>query len=127
MERMTKDEFLAMRAAQSKSKRKNKYGAKRSGGYASTHEHRRACQLKFMQRAGLISNLREQVDYELIPPQTDANGFELKPCHYRADFVYIDNETGLEVVEDSKGYRTDEYMIKRKLMLLIHGITILET
>ena len=127
MERLTKEELIALRAARYKGKRKNKYGTKRSGGYDSTREHRRACQLKFLERAGLISNLREQVQYELIPEQKDAYGNTLKPCNYRADFVYIDTETGQEVVEDSKGYRTDEYMMKRKLMLLVHGISILET
>lgn len=118
---------MALRAARCKGKRKNKYGAKRSGGYDSTREHRRACQLKFMERAGLISNLREQVQYELIPEQQDAYGNTLSSCSYRADFVYIDTETGQEIVEDTKGYRTDEYMMKRKLMLLVHGISILET
>ena len=115
---------------------RNKYGAKRVGEHASQKEHDRATQLKLKQRAGLISNLREQVSYTLIPTQYGQCGTDLKgkpvrvllehSCRYVADFVYTDNETGQEVVEDTKGYRTKEYIIKRKLMLYIHGIRIKE-
>ena len=48
-------------------------------------------------------------------------------CKYVADFVYTDVETGETVVEDTKGFRTDVYKIKRKLMLKVHGIKIKET
>lgn len=107
--------------------RQNKYHARSSGGYASRKEHRRANELQLMQRAGLISNLREQVAYELIPPQRGADGkvFE-RACTYIADFVYTDNATGQTIVEDTKGFRTKEYIIKRKLMLKVHGIRISE-
>lgn len=124
MEKLTKAEFLAMRAAQAK-KGTNKYGAVRSGGYDSKKEHRRACQLKMWQRAGLISNLREQVRFELIPPQVDADGNAVRACAYVADFVYNDSE-GRQVVEDTKGVRTDVYKLKKKLMLQVYGITITE-
>lgn len=123
MEKMTKAEFLALRASQCK--RKSKYGAVRSGGYDSKKEHRRACQLKLMERVGRISNLREQVRFELIPAQRDANGNEVKPCCYFADFVYNDL-SGKQIVEDTKGVRTDVYKIKKKLMLQVYGITITE-
>lgn len=123
MEKMTKAEFLALRA--SRSKRKSKYGAVRSGGYDSKKEHGRACELKFMERAGLISNLRKQVRFELIPAQRDANGNNVKPCCYYADFVYNDL-SGRQIVEDTKGVRTDVYKIKKKLMLRVYGITITE-
>ena len=111
-----------MQAAPSK---RNKYGAKKSGGYDSRKEHNRANELKMMQRAGLISNLREQVKYVLIPTQRDKDGRLLeKECSYYADFVY--NRDGQTVVEDTKGVRTTEYKIKRKLMLHVHGISIVE-
>lgn len=88
------------------------------------------------QRVGIISNLREQVPFTLIPAQygqdpTDPHGKTARvllerPCRYIADFVYTDNETGETIVEDTKGVRTKEYVIKRKLMLHIHGIKITE-
>ncbi len=121
---MTIDEFKAMRAAPA-AKKRGKYGAVKSGGYDSRKEHRRANELKLMQRAGLISNLREQVKYVLIPTQRDLAGNLLeKECSYYADFVY--DKDGVSVVEDTKGFRTPEYRIKRKLMLRIHGIVIKE-
>lgn len=121
---MTIDDFKAMRVASPSTKR-SKYGAKKSGGYDSRKEHRRANELKLMQRAGLISNLREQVKYVLIPTQRDTGGKLLeKECSYYADFVYDRN--GVTVVEDTKGVRTQEYIIKRKLMLHVHGISIVE-
>jgi hypothetical protein len=104
----------------------NKYHAQKSGGYDSRKEHRRANELRLMQRAGLISNLREQVPYELIPTQRDKDGKVLeRACSYIADFVYTD-EHGNTVVEDTKGVRTEVYRIKRKLMLKVHGICVTE-
>jgi len=47
-----------------------------------------------------------------------------KECSYIADFVYIEN--GRIIVEDTKGFRTKDYVIKRKLMLHVHGIRIKE-
>lgn len=117
------EEFKALRVAPGS--RKNKFGAKKSGGYDSRKEHQRANQLKLMQRAGLISNLREQVKYVLIPSQRDSAGKLLeRECAYKADFVYeMDGQT---IVEDTKGFRTKDYIIKRKLMLMVYGIKIIE-
>ena len=99
---------------------------KRSGGYDSKREHKRARELRFMQMDGQIRNLREQVKYVLIPAQRDAHGKLLeRECAYKADFVYEDNN-GKTVVEDSKGMRTPLYVVKRKLMLQVHGIKIVE-
>ena len=106
--------------------RGNKYHARKTGGHASKKEHDRACQLSLMQRAGIISGLREQVSYELIPAQRDAAGRLLeRSCSYIADFVYTDSN-GRQIVEDTKGVQTDVYKIKKKLMLQIYGITITE-
>lgn len=116
---MTIKEYKALCA--SSSSKRNKYGAVKSGGYDSRKEHSRANELKMMQRAGLISDMREQVRYELIPAQQGE-----RPCSYVADFVYIDNASGQTIVEDTKGVRTREYIIKRKLMLWVHGIRLKE-
>lgn len=106
---------------------RNKYGNQRVGNHASKKEHYRAATLKLWQRAGLISDLREQVTFVLIPTQHDNDGNTLeKSVRYIADFVYTDNATGHTVVEDTKGFHTPEYIIKRKLMLQVHGIRIKE-
>lgn len=114
----------------------NKYGARRVGHHASQKEHNRANELKLWERAGIISDLREQVPFELIPAQYGQCGTDLKgkpvrvcvekSCKYIADFVYRLNSTGETVVEDTKGMLTDVYRIKRKLMLWVHGIRIKE-
>lgn len=126
--RMTIDEFRKLTGGKSSGgSPTNKYHAEKVGGHASKKEHKRAGQLKLMQIAGEISNLREQVPYELIPTQRDKAGNLLeRSCRYIADFVYKDRQGNL-VVEDTKGVRTPEYKIKRKLMLHVHGIRIKET
>lgn len=114
---------------------RNKYGAKRVGAYASKKEHNRAARLKLWQHAGVITNLREQVPFELIPAQYDQSNptnpkgkptLLERACRYIADFVYTDPITGQTIVEDVKGIRTKEYIIKRKLMLAVYGIRIKE-
>lgn len=74
---------------------------------------------------GEISNLRMQVPYELIPRQLNSKGkVEERACTYVADFVFEEN--GEEKVVDTKGMRLSDYKIKRKLMLWLKGIKIIE-
>jgi len=96
-----------------------------TGGHASKAENDRSIELHTWERAGLIKDLREQVPFELVPKQDGE-----RPVVYIADFVYqtgpMHDIPGRRVVEDTKGHRTKEYVIKRKLMLWIHGIKITE-
>ena len=92
--------------------------------FDSIKECQRYCELKLMQRAGVISDLQMQVAFELIPSQRVDGKVVERAVNYVADFVYQQN--GLKVVEDTKGYKTPEYIIKRKLMLWVHGIRIRE-
>lgn len=87
----------------------------------SIKEANRWCELKLLERAGKIRLLQRQVKYHLIPKQEG----EREVC-YIADFVYQEN--GKLVVEDVKSpaTRTKEYILKRKLMLWVHGIKIKE-
>lgn len=126
-ETLTVDQFRALAEKQkSGTGTKSKYHAVKCNGYDSRKEYYRAQQLKLWLKAGLISDLREQVVFLLVPPQINGEGVKEKPVRYKADFVYVDNATGRTVVEDTKGFRTPEYIIKRKLMLQVHGITIKE-
>lgn len=78
-----------------------------------------------LEKAGVIKNLSRQVKFVLIPSQRDENGKVIeRECSYKADFKY--EEDGKTVVEDVKGFRTKEYVIKRKLMLYQYGIRIRE-
>ncbi len=93
--------------------------------YASKKEAKRAQELQFLAYKGLIKRLAAQIKYTLIPSQVRSDGTKERPVVYIADFVYED-EHGNEVVEDCKGMKTDVYILKRKLMLQVHGITIKE-
>ena len=113
-----------------------KYRNIKAGGYDSKKEPRRAWELDMQERAGMITDLRKQVKYVLIPAQREppivGPRGGVKPgklleheCAYVADFVY--KRDGREIVEDCKGMRTKDYIIKRKLMLYVHGVRIFET
>ena len=116
----------------------NKYGnrkVKRDGMvFDSKREADRWTELKLLEKAGQISDLRRQVKYELIPTQYSDWEYTQRgkkkvverEASYIADFVYHDNVLGTDVVEDAKGMRTEAYILKRKLMLYVHGIQIVE-
>lgn len=88
--------------------------------FASKKEARRYRELKLMERAEAIQDLQIQVAFPLI--KKSVWGREIK---YIADFTYY--EDGHLVVEDTKGYRTDVYKLKKRLMAEVYGIEIRET
>ena len=104
--------------------------------FDSGKEYRRFCELKLLQRAGKITDLQRQVKFVLIPTQREPDTIGPRggvkqgkviesECSYIADFVYNDDKHNT-VVEDTKGFKTKDYIIKRKLMLHVHGIRIKE-
>lgn len=129
----------------------NKFGAKKVTDpitgfvFDSKKEHKRWSELFLLERAGKIRNLRRQVKYELIPVQREESTEVYKAgpqkglpkpgavieqsVKYVADFVYCD-ANGNTVVEDAKGCEKgaayDLFVIKRKLMLMVHGIRVKE-
>lgn len=98
--------------------------------FQSRREARRYQELLLLQRAGEISDLKCQVPFELIPPQKyrDHTGRwkVIRGTKYIADYTYYDSDNKF-VVEDVKGVRTQEYKIKKKLMLWLNHILIKET
>lgn len=84
----------------------------------SRAEAARCNELHLLERAGEISDLRIQVKYELIPPRKYADMPGERGCSYAADFDYVEN--GRHIVEDVKGMRTAEYIIKRKLFKTLY-------
>lgn len=123
---------------------RNKYGNRKvivdGMEFDSKKEARRWRELTYMQKAGIIQDLKRQVKYVLIPTQREEchEVYQKGPrkgqpkqgkvleneCSYIADFTYYEN--GVLVVEDTKGVRTHDYILKRKMMLYIHGIQIRE-
>ena len=107
--------------------------------FDSKKEANRYLNLKLLEKGGVIKNLQTQVKYVLIPAQYEGTGeyytkgkhkgeekqrLVEKECSYYADFVY--EQDGETIVEDTKGMKTDKYIIKRKLMLWVHKIKIKE-
>ena len=121
-------------------RKSSKYGADKISvngiSFDSKREARRYSELLVLLKAGEICDLQRQVKYVLIPAQREPDIIGPKggrkagkllehELSYVADFVYKDKD-GNEIVEDTKGFRTKEYIIKRKLMLWFHGIKIRE-
>lgn len=125
----------------------NKYGNRKvitSDGevFDSQKEAMRYRDLKFLESCGAISELKRQVHFELLPVQRERSTKVYKKGKkkgqpregkviekavvYIADFVYTDTTTGKQVVEDTKGVKTKDYVLKRKMMLYFHGIKIRE-
>lgn len=112
----------------------NKYGNKKTTvdgiEFDSKKEAARWQKLRLLEKVGAISDLQIQVKYQLIPSQRKPSGGAERPIFYIADFVYT--KDGKTVVEDVKGYRNPQsagyakFVIKRKLMLYLHGIEIRE-
>ena len=105
--------------------------------FDSVKEALRWRELTLAEQAGAIGDLQRQVRFELIPAQREPDtrgpkGGIIKgkllerKVEYVADFVYTDLSTGKTVVEDTKGMKTKDYVLKRKLMLYVHGIQIKE-
>lgn len=98
--------------------RYNKYSNKKVAvdgiKFDSKREATRYQQLKQMQQAGLIKELELQKEFEL-QPKFRKNGKAYRNITYRADFYYFDNKLNKYIVEDTKGYRTDIYKLKKKL------------
>ena len=105
--------------------------------FDSLKEYKRYLELCLLVKAGKIDKLQRQVRFILIPEQREpdtigARGGVTKgrlierKCEYVADFVYTYN--GKTVVEDTKSEatKTKDYVIKRKLLLWVHGIRISE-
>lgn len=122
-------------------KYKNRKVTSRDGQvFHSFKEYVRYNTLKTMQNAGVITDLKTQVKFVLIPAQREdtteiykkgKHKGELKPgkviekeCAYYADFTY--KKDGILFVEDTKGVKTKDYILKRKMMLHFYGIRIRE-
>ena len=110
-----------------------KYGNKktiiRGLEFASKREAARYVELLAMQRAGEIYELDCQSAFELIPAQLAPSGRKERRVTYVADFAYYRASDGQRVVEDVKSpvtVKLPAYIIKRKLMLRVHGIEVVE-
>ena len=127
--RLTSEQFTAL-AAKVRSavagvgKKRQKYGNTKvtvdGMVFDSKLEAKRYGELKLLERAGKIFRLQCQVPFRL-----EINSILI--CRYVADFTYCECGSTEIVVEDTKGYLTAEYRLKRKMMKALLGIAIRET
>ena len=99
----------------------SKYRAVRTGKYDSKKEARVAGELAILARVGEILDLREQVPFELVKGRNGVRGIK-----YVADFTWQDADSGVVHVADVKGFRTPVYLLKKKMMYLLCGLTVEE-
>lgn len=94
--------------------------------YDSKKEYDRYRELSFLEDVGFIHDLKRQVKFELLPSQRDLITGKVieRSVSYIADFVYFEGHK--MVVEDVKGIRTKDYILKRKMLLYFHGMRINE-
>jgi hypothetical protein len=93
--------------------------------FASKREAKRYSELILLQRCGKISALELQKKFILQPPYRK-NGKSIREISYVADFVYFDKERNKVIVEDSKGYRTDIFKLKKKIFEYVYPELTLE-
>ena len=132
--RMTKEQLKACAAAslnqqviakleELPKQKRSKYGNTKTeiNGevFDSAKEADRYVKLLLLQKVGEIGLIKRQVEYELNPGGTHS-------LKYIADFTYMVVKSGETIVEDVKGFRTREYLRKRRLMKKVHGIIIKE-
>jgi hypothetical protein len=89
--------------------------------FDSKREAERAGELELMQKLGLISDLKYQVRFELIGKQRGE-----RPAFLKVDFTYVEDEKLIAEDVKSKASKTQQYVIRRKLLLERHGIRIRE-
>lgn len=118
--------------------KKSKYGNRKvvcdGIKFDSEREAARFAELKVLQAMGKIRNLRLQANFTLVEGYTTIEGERIKPMVYKADFTYeratVPDQNGtvywLREVEDAKGMKTKDYLLKKKLMQEKYGITIRE-
>ena len=82
--------------------------------FASKLEAKRYTELKLLEQQGIIKDLKLQPTYDLIPSFKKDNKTYRKST-YKADFSYFDIENNKIVIEDTKGFKTPVYMLKKKL------------
>ena len=105
--------------------------------FDSTGEGLRYKELKLLEKTGQITDLQLQKKFIIVPeirepdtvgPRGGGKKGKLiqSAAYYIADFVYYD-KNGELIVEDFKGFKTDLYKLKKKLMKYIYDIDIKET
>ena len=105
-------------------RRRNKFNARACVAdgirFDSHRERLRYATLRALEGSGRLEQLQVHPRYRL-----EVNGVLVG--HYRPDFVYVDRTTGRQVVEDVKGVRTRDYVLRKKLLKALYNLEVVET
>lgn len=88
--------------------------------FDSKKEADRYLDLKLLNKLGLIKELELQKVFVLQPKYINNNGEHIRAITYKADFFYYDNQKEQYIVEDTKGFKTDVYKLKKKLFEYVY-------
>lgn len=88
--------------------------------FDSIKEKNRYTELKLLERSGIIKELKLQYEFELQPKYVNNKGKHVRSIKYKADFFYYNNQRGIYIVEDTKGFRTDVYKLKKKMFEYVY-------
>lgn len=122
--KLTEDQYVAL-ATGKKPKKKNRLKNRAKETYydgmrfASKKECDRYKELELGVKGGIIKRLERQVPFDLIGADGEVMRHDSgRPLRYVADFVYFEKrrDVWVEVIEDAKGYRTEQYRLKAAIM-----------
>lgn len=94
-------------------RRRNKFGAKRSGEFGSRAEERRFRELELLAKSLAIGGLKPHPRYRL-----EVN--DILIGHYTPDSEYVEVDSGMVVVEEVKGVKTEAYQLRKKLFQALY-------
>lgn len=103
----------------------SKFGNVKTDGCDSRKEAKHIANLRLMEQAGEISGLVTQPQFLLIPKVVEKGKVVERAVTYTADAQYMDRDGRLRVI-DVKGFRTEAYVLRRKLMRFVHNIVVEE-
>lgn len=116
--RMSAIEYRAMHAKEKKQGRIKGTVRTRAGDrwFDSALEASRYAELLLLAKAGQIEDLACQVKIPLMGQHGPVLTPTGRQMHYVADFTYRDTASGADIIEDAKGFRTEQYRNKRAIL-----------
>ena len=95
-------------------RKRAKYASIKTNGFDSKKESKRIAELRLLEKAGKIYNFAIQPRF-LLQESFKVGNVTFRKIEYVADASYMESDK--YIVEDVKGFKTEVYKIKKKLLL----------
>lgn len=105
-----------LKSSEAKSKYHNKKVEFRGFTFDSVKERDYYLYLLDREKRGEVRDISRQYRIEILPSFTTPAGEKIKAITYLADFYFFDIVSNSWRVIDVKGYKTDVYKLKKKLL-----------